>query len=333
MDGIHDLGGRHGFGPVDRHGEDEAFHESWEERVLGIVRGMSRPADWSIDWFRHCRELIDPADYLTRPYYDQWLQTYAAMMVNSGVATVGELASGKSDRANPGPAPPMPPESVVSATSAVMRFDRERRWQCQCSRPGLPYGRLDKAWPATPVCRPTRAAAAVLSTATTARPFCRTRRHMVKTGRSRSTLLSSTRRSYGERHAATGSISTCGKATLSGPEQIAPLARHDGAPAFDEPWQAQVLGLAYALSKAGLFTPAAWSETLGAELRRAAVGGAADDQSTYYAAALAALERLTAAADGGVSGNDLSARVAQWRRAYLNTPHGKPVELAAGGEG
>ena len=124
MDGIHDLGGRHGFGPIDRHGEDEGFHEAWEGRVLGIVRGMSRPVDWSIDWFRHCRELIDPATYLTRPYYDQWLQTYAAMMVNSGVATVEELARGTSD-GNRGLAPPMPPENVAAATRGVMRFDRE----------------------------------------------------------------------------------------------------------------------------------------------------------------------------------------------------------------
>ncbi len=116
---------------------------------------------------------------------------------------------------------------------------------------------------------------------------------------------------------------------MSGPEQFAPLARHDGEPAFDEPWQAQVLGVAYALADAGLFTSAAWSETLGAELRLAAGRGAPDDQGTYYAAALAALERLTATADGGVSGEALLTRIAQWRRAYLNTPHGTPVELAA----
>ncbi len=124
MDGIHDLGGRQGFGPVDRHGEDEGFHEAWEARMLGIVRAMSRPEDWSIDWFRHCRELIDPADYLTRPYYDQWLQSYAAMMVNSGVATVGELAAGKSDGGNPGLKPPMSPQQVAAAVSTITRFDR-----------------------------------------------------------------------------------------------------------------------------------------------------------------------------------------------------------------
>ncbi|MCB1497854.1 MAG: nitrile hydratase subunit beta [Bauldia sp.] len=124
MDGIHDLGGRQGYGPIDVGEPEEPFHEAWEARMLGIVRSMSRVAPWSIDWFRHVRELIEPVDYLTRPYYDQWLQTYAAMMVNSGVATVGELASGKSAAAIPGLAPPMTPDKVAAATRNTARFDR-----------------------------------------------------------------------------------------------------------------------------------------------------------------------------------------------------------------
>ena len=111
--------------------------------------------------------------------------------------------------------------------------------------------------------------------------------------------------------------------------QIGPLARHDDEPAFDEPWQAQVLALAFALTKVGVFTAVQWSDALGAELRSAVERGAPDDQTTYYAAALAALEGLIAA-DGRVSPDGLSSRTEQWRRAYLNTPHGNPVKLSAG---
>jgi nitrile hydratase subunit beta len=96
--------------------------------VLGMARAMSRPADWSIDWFRHCRELIDPVDYLSRAYYDQWLQTYAAMMVNSGVATVEELASGRASTGAPDLPPPMAAAAVAAAARAVTRFDREGAW-------------------------------------------------------------------------------------------------------------------------------------------------------------------------------------------------------------
>jgi nitrile hydratase accessory protein len=110
---------------------------------------------------------------------------------------------------------------------------------------------------------------------------------------------------------------------------IGPLARRDGEPAFNEPWQAQVLALAFALSKVGVFTPVQWSDVLGRELRHAARRGDPDNQTTYYAAALAALEGLIAA-DGRVTPDGLSSRIEQWRCAYLKTPHGKPVELSAG---
>jgi nitrile hydratase accessory protein len=118
---------------------------------------------------------------------------------------------------------------------------------------------------------------------------------------------------------------------LSPPEapKIAPLARQGGEPAFAEPWQAEVLALAFALSERGVFSAAKWSATLGKELRRAEAQGAPDDHETYYAAALAALEQLVAAA-GGVSAEALDLRTQEWRRAYLETPHGQPVELAAG---
>jgi nitrile hydratase accessory protein len=109
---------------------------------------------------------------------------------------------------------------------------------------------------------------------------------------------------------------------------IGPLARSDGGPLFDEPWQAQVLALASLLLGEGVFTPVEWADTLGTELLRAADSGAADDQRTYYASVLAALERLVAA-DGRVTPDGLSLRTEQWRRAYLNTPHGHPVALSA----
>jgi nitrile hydratase accessory protein len=110
---------------------------------------------------------------------------------------------------------------------------------------------------------------------------------------------------------------------------LAPLARHDDEPAFDEQWQAQVLALAANLTESGVFSASAWSDALGAELERAYASGQPDNHETYYAAALAALEHLLAE-DGRVDGRALDDRAEQWRRAYLNTPHGEPVELSAG---
>ena len=64
MDGIHDLGGRQGFGPIEVDEMEEPFHEPWEGRVRGIVNAMGPANDWNLDWFRHCRELIEPMELL-----------------------------------------------------------------------------------------------------------------------------------------------------------------------------------------------------------------------------------------------------------------------------
>lgn len=119
MDTIHDLGGRQGFGRVDTHEKEEAFHSDWEARIYGTVRAMTRPGDWSIDWFRHCRELTPPVDYLTRNYYDQWLQAYAAMLVNSGYASVEEIVAGKAAGPAPDAPPPMTGEFVRTTAKNV----------------------------------------------------------------------------------------------------------------------------------------------------------------------------------------------------------------------
>ena len=95
---------------------------------------------------------------------------------------------------------------------------------------------------------------------------------------------------------------------------------------FGEPWHAETLALADLLVKRGAISPQRWAETLGAEI--AALKAAPDDRETYYRAALAALERVLAEA-GAVTRAELDERERQWERAYLSTPHGRPVELAA----
>ena len=89
---------------------------------------------------------------------------------------------------------------------------------------------------------------------------------------------------------------------MSGSDEGAPgpLARRDGEPVFDEPWQAQVLALAFNLIERGALSNAEWSDALGAQLRAAADRGEPDDPQTYYRSALAALETLLSA-DGRIT--------------------------------
>jgi nitrile hydratase len=93
MDGVHDLGGKEGFGPIDADEREVPFHYPWEGRMWSIAM-LTDAADWTIDWWRHVRELIDPADYLTRRYFDQWMQTQTAALIDSGVLTLQDVAAG-----------------------------------------------------------------------------------------------------------------------------------------------------------------------------------------------------------------------------------------------
>lgn len=107
---------------------------------------------------------------------------------------------------------------------------------------------------------------------------------------------------------------------------LKPLKRADAEPVFDELWQAQVLAMADNLVRQGKFSASAWSDALGAELKKLEAAGDEDNSATYYSAALRALEALLDDA-GAVPAEDLTARRDAWEKAYLSTPHGAPVEL------
>jgi nitrile hydratase len=98
MDGVHDLGGREGFGPVHWQSADDSkfFHEEWQARTWAMAMcmlGAWRRGDSGVtlDWFRHVRERIDPIDYLTRNYFDQWAQTIMAVLIDDGTVELEEL--------------------------------------------------------------------------------------------------------------------------------------------------------------------------------------------------------------------------------------------------
>lgn len=105
MDGIHDLGGKQGYGPIEVGDDDRPFHSEWEGREWGIAQ-CARAPGITIDWWRHCRELIMPLDYLERPYFDSWAQTDFATYIEAGWMTLAEAAAGKAPAAPDSTDPP-----------------------------------------------------------------------------------------------------------------------------------------------------------------------------------------------------------------------------------
>ena len=92
VDGIHDLGGKEGFGPVVREQNEPIFHGDWEVKVFTIVRAaVEAGARSNIDQFRHAIERIDPVAYLTHTYYGRWLGGIENLLVENGVLTRAEI--------------------------------------------------------------------------------------------------------------------------------------------------------------------------------------------------------------------------------------------------
>ena len=91
MDGIHDLGGKQGFGPVRHSPNAQAFHAAWEKRVtalygLAVARGV-----FNMDEYRHAIERMEPRHYMAAGYYERTLTSLATLCVEKGVVTREEL--------------------------------------------------------------------------------------------------------------------------------------------------------------------------------------------------------------------------------------------------
>jgi nitrile hydratase beta subunit len=91
MNGVHDMGGMDGFGPVLPEPNEPAFHADWERRMYALVGSVMGSAQVNIDEFRHAIERIPPARYLASSYYERWLAAAETILVERGVVTREEL--------------------------------------------------------------------------------------------------------------------------------------------------------------------------------------------------------------------------------------------------
>jgi nitrile hydratase len=95
MNGVHDMGGMHGMGPVEYERHEPVFRARWEARVYALVRAAGALGKWNIDAGRHSRELIPAAEYLRMSYYEKWFAGLLDLLLKSGLATRAEIESGQ----------------------------------------------------------------------------------------------------------------------------------------------------------------------------------------------------------------------------------------------
>ncbi len=116
MDGIHDMGGMHGFGPIEVEENEPAFHEPWEGRVMGIARSLRLPVPGG---GRFQIESLDPAFYLASSYYEKWLHARINGLLELGVITEEEFSEKIGHyRAHPDAALPEGKAPVDDSTSS-----------------------------------------------------------------------------------------------------------------------------------------------------------------------------------------------------------------------
>jgi nitrile hydratase subunit beta len=94
MDGIHDMGGMHGFGKVEPEKDEPVFHAEWEGRTLALNRAMGYTGIWTIDQTRYGIERLPPDLYLTASYYKKWAIRLEKLIVDLGLADADEIKAG-----------------------------------------------------------------------------------------------------------------------------------------------------------------------------------------------------------------------------------------------
>ena len=112
MNGVHDMGGMHGMGPVHAEINEPVFHERWEGRVYALNRAIGAWRKWNIDTGRFYIERIAPADYLRMSYYEKWFTRTVELLVKTGTVSREEVESGVAAPGSPKLTPPLHADGV-----------------------------------------------------------------------------------------------------------------------------------------------------------------------------------------------------------------------------
>ena len=329
MNGVHDMGGMHGMGPIQHEKNEPVFHARWEARVFALNRAHGSLAASGTSTRRGTQiELIPPAEYLRMSYYEKWLVGLDANCSSRAAWSRARRSRAASRRRG--------------SPKATSRADRATRCRCS-SRRAVPRSRDAPVAPQFQVGQRVRArninpaghtrlpryargkarhrssAIMACSSSPTPTPISSAR------SRSTSTRCASPRASCGASRPrrAIPFTSTCGTTTLSRPDSI---ANPDVSPRC-RACRATTAGRCLpsrgrrkrsrsrsSSREQGHFTWKEWAAALADELKAAADRGEPDDGSDYYEHWLAALERLVTAKGLGRSGRARRAQGGVGRR-------------------
>jgi nitrile hydratase subunit beta len=315
MNGIHDMGGMHGFGLIAPEPDEPVFHEPWEARMFGMRQAMTFPPGTTIDRRRFEREKMPPIEYLRQSYYEHWYFASTALLVEYGDVTRAELRSGRAVSGFARRMDAMPASAVASPRRADGKTRREvsnaprfAKGQSIATRNLNPEGhtRLPRyargkrgvihVWRGAHLRRCERARRGRTA------PACRDFRKGIMG-----------RRGGGEGFSVSRSMGKLPWFRLSRRNSPSHGKRRRRR------WRTN-------LCRPAGFTPAEWADALGEAIKRFEQNSGVDDGSNYYRHVLGALEALSTR-KSLLSREMLDKRKEAWAEAYEHTPHGKPVTL------
>jgi len=91
MNGVHDMGGMHGFGPIVREVNEPIFHAAWEAHVRALMAEVRSHGYFNIDASRYGIERMEPTHYLRASYYERWLSTIELNLIEGGFIAIEDL--------------------------------------------------------------------------------------------------------------------------------------------------------------------------------------------------------------------------------------------------
>ncbi|MBI4247588.1 MAG: nitrile hydratase subunit beta, partial [Candidatus Rokubacteria bacterium] len=129
MNGVHDMGGMHGMGPIEHEENEPAFHHEWERRAFALTMAAGYLGRWNIDMSRFSREDMPAARYLAASYYERWIWGLESLLEAAGLVRREETSARV--RGERRPVPPLPAAAgrvlKAAAVDRVLRSARDAR--------------------------------------------------------------------------------------------------------------------------------------------------------------------------------------------------------------
>jgi nitrile hydratase len=89
MNGVHDMGGMHGFGAIPD--DAAAFHADWERTAYAMNKLVRLQGLYNIHEYRHSVERMDPAAYLGATYFERWFTAVEQLLLENDVLEAAEI--------------------------------------------------------------------------------------------------------------------------------------------------------------------------------------------------------------------------------------------------